>query len=349
MQIIGRNLPQLQNEVSSGLNSVTQGLIQQTNAVAAQNLAQIKDSFMSEGLNATNLNPTSSIAPEAGFISPGIYFNQVANQSEKFTEISAALKDQNLRPESMVGNFAGSLHDLNAKIGSLSDSPGTQQGIIIIGGRFQPTPPPIMPDPPPIEPIFNQTPDPPPIKELGPNPPPIRELSPDPPPIHALLPEPPPIRNSMPAPPPIDVLQPSPPPILPSTAFSPDGPPIVPQTMLSDADQRAALTIGGIFMPNPPPIVPEGPPITPQPPPIRALIPNPPPIDTLNPTPPPISQAPEPPPIRIGDQLGPSPPPIAPADVFQSQLQVLRDMETTVQQSTNLYQQFSASMFNGRI
>jgi hypothetical protein len=327
MQIIGKNLPQLQNEVSSGLSSITQGLIQQTNAVAAQNLAQIKDSFMAEGLNATNLNPTSLIAPEAGFNSPGTYFNQVAaNQSEKFAEISAALKDQNLRPESMIGNFAGSLHDLNGKIGSLADSSGTPQGIIIIGGKFQPNPPPIMPDPPPIEPIFNQTPDPPPIK-LGPNPPPIR--------------------NGMPAPPPIDVLQPQPPPIMPSTVFGPDAPPIVPQTMLSDADQRAALTIGGIFMPNPPPIVPDGPPIAPQPPPIRALIPNPPPIDILSPSPPPISQGPEPPPIRIGEQLGP--PPIAPADVFQSQLQVLRDMETTVQQSTNLFQQFSASMYNARI
>jgi hypothetical protein len=155
---------------------------------------------------------------------------------------------------------------LNSKIRSFIDSPGTQQGIIIIGGRFQPGPPPILPSPPPID-------------------------------QQSSIPQPPPIRVLAPNPPPIDVL-------------SPDGPPIAPQL---NADQRTALVLGGKFTPSPPPIVPQS-----------VLMP-------------------EPPPIRIGDQLSPQPPPIMP-DIFQSQLQALGDMETTVKQTANLYQQLNSSI-----
>jgi hypothetical protein len=252
MQIIGRNLPQLQNVVTSGLDSITQGLVQNSSAVAAQGLTNIKDSFQAAGLNATTLNPASSVQPEAGFQSPGSYFNRAApDLSEKFTAMSAALTDPNLRPESMMGNFAGSLHDLNSKIASF-DSPGAQQGTIIIGGRFQPGPPPI------------------------------------------------------------DVL-------------GPDGPPIEPQL---NADQRTALAIGGIFTPTPPPIVPQGV-LMPEPPPIRIG-------DQLLPDPPPIRGS--------AEVFSPQPPPIMPNDIFQSQLQALGDMETTVKQTANLYQQLNSSM-----
>lgn len=400
MQIIGRNLPQLQNVVTSGLDSVTQGLVQNSSEVAAQGLAVIKDSFVAAGLNATTLNPESSVQSEGGFQSPGTYFNQAGPElSEKFAAMSAALNNQNLRPESVIGNFAGSLGDLNSKIGSFADSPGAEQGIIIIGGRFQPSPPPIAPDPPPIAPQ-NSGPQPPPIRVLAPNPPPIDVLSPDGPPIapqlnadqrtalaiggifqpqpppivpNIMMPNPPPIRE-MPVPPPIRVLTPNPPPI---DVLAPDGPPIVPNTMIPNPPPIRELgpnppPIDVLVpdgppireMPSPPPIMPESvltpqpPPITPGPPPIiptATMQPTPPPIkigDQLSPTPPPIREfgeifSPQPPPIReFGEVTGPSPPPIMPNEIFQSQLQTLRDMETTVRQSTNLYQQLNSAMFN---
>src|SRR5262249_3707650 len=145
-------------------------------------LASIKDSFIAAGLNATTLNPAAAIEPEAGFQNPDSYFNQAPGLAAQFPAVSAALKDTGMKPESMIGNFAGSRQVLNSKTGSFADSPGTQQGIIIIGGRFHPNPPPIMPDPPPIDPQ-NSGPQPPPIRAFSPNPPPIDILGPDGPPI----------------------------------------------------------------------------------------------------------------------------------------------------------------------
>jgi hypothetical protein len=170
MQIISRNLPQLQNAVSSGLDSVTQGIVQHTSGLAAQDLTQIKDSFSAAGLDTTTLNPTSSIQPEAGFQSPGTYFNEASTSlPEKFTAMTAALNDQNLRPESTIGNFVGSLGNFNSKISSLPDSPGTDQGIIIIGGRFQTNPTAIKPTASAIVPNSMM----PNLPIMGPNPPAI--------------------------------------------------------------------------------------------------------------------------------------------------------------------------------
>jgi len=154
MQIIGRNLPQLQNEVSSGLDSIKQGLVQNTTAVAPRGLQSIKDSFMSVGLNAVNLDPSSSVQAEAGNVSPGNSLNRYYDDW-KLLESFPSIKDELnklIHPDSEMGNLAASLHKLNSKIGSLTDSPGAQQGIIIIGGRFQPNQPAIMPNTPAIAP-----------------------------------------------------------------------------------------------------------------------------------------------------------------------------------------------------
>jgi hypothetical protein len=118
MEILGRTIPNLQNAIASGLESVTAGIAESTKASGVAALSIAQDSFSFEQIGTAGSEDLPSVSETAEYPDPNQYFGQfseiASNSPVSSLAISKTLSDPNFNaPKSLqiFSNSSGSMVD----------------------------------------------------------------------------------------------------------------------------------------------------------------------------------------------------------------------------------------------
>jgi hypothetical protein len=136
MEILGRNIPTLQNAIASGLESVRAGIAESAKASGVAALGIAQDSFSFEQIGTTSSADLPAVSGTAEYPDPGQYFRRFPGTASdspiSSLAISKTLSDPNFDvPKALqnFGNTSGSMVEnamkyFNANVWQANQTPG---------------------------------------------------------------------------------------------------------------------------------------------------------------------------------------------------------------------------------